>query len=153
MAVPGGPPESGQLSPDARGVAWIWWLSGCAALVAVLVIGGFAVGGFALYNAARSGAFNCVPSDFPKYPNLAFRSLNAKTNGAQSSCEIVYASSDSAPAVVDFYTSKLGEAPWQVRDSGPSAIDFVNSDTGATGTVQVTPTSSGSEILIDYQGP
>ena len=171
MATPSGPPAPGALSPDglwrwdgerwvpagnvavppSRGSrAWIWWLGGCAVLVAVVGVVAFGFLALTVFNVARTGGFNCVPSDFPAYPGEAFRSVNVTTNGPGRSCEIVYETRDSPSAVVDFYSNRLSGSPWRVTGSGPSEIDYANDNTGAAGSVVVVATDGGSEITIDY---
>ncbi len=147
------PTGSAPVAAPRRSSAWIWWLAGCAALIAVVTVIGLGFLGVEFFNAARSGAFNCVPSEFPKYPGASFSSVNVTTNGASRTCVETFVTADSQSTVVDFYKSRLSEAPWQVTDSGPSSVNFLNPDTGASGTVQVTPTDGGSEIEIDYKGP
>lgn len=168
-------PPAGQVSPDGmwiwdgqawipitkpgsqprRSLAWIWWLVGGCAVVAVLAIAGVILGGVALFNTFH-GAAACLPSDFPQYPNATETNFNSfvGTNvapGDSHRCTITLESSDDVQTVSAFYTDRLNSGDWTIDSNDPTTgeITFhLNSRSATVGTLDLLARGQHTEIQI-----
>jgi len=126
-------------------------VAGGCGLVAVVVIAGGVFGAITLVSRLQHGGFNCLPSDFPRYPGATYSTYSFELNGPTpgNSCHMVFKSNSSTSAVLDFYQSKLDTGGWQVtssnRDIGLIAFRKVNT-TSTKGTVQVSARDGYAEI-------
>jgi hypothetical protein len=147
---------AGQLMPPRRSKTWIWWVAGgCAVLLVLgLVVAGFGIAG--LVRGFQSGAFNCLPSDFPSYPNTTTASFNtsfgsAAAPGDSKRCRIVLESNDDVATVTSFYQQKLNSGHWTItsNDSSTGVISFqLVSRPLTAGTVSLLARGQHTEIQI-----
>ena len=149
-------PGSAPLPPPRRSQGWVWWLvGGCAVLLVVgVVAAGFGV--YGLVTRFQSGAFSCLPSDFPSYPGASVLSENTKVGsnfgpGDTKQCTMVLESSDSQDAVMSFYVQRLSTGDWSIASTeiqnGP--IDFQRKSRPQTvGSLSLQPSGQHTEIDI-----
>lgn len=96
------------------------------------------------------GSSNCLPSDFPSYPNAtivtSLKAFNVCTTG--------YATADSRADVLAYYQAQLGQYPWRVTGGSgdQGTVDFGRQD-GAKGSgeVSVTQSRNATQIEVVYQ--
>lgn len=118
-------------APPRRSRGWIWWLAGGLAVLLLLGVAGGIYGIVSLVRTFQSGGFECLPSDFPKYPNASvtheytFVGLTSH-QGDSHECQETFDSSDDVGTVTGFYTSQLNAADWKVtsNDTANGRIDF-----------------------------
>lgn len=130
-------------------MAWLWWLlGGCAVLVVIAIVAGI-FGLTSVIHNFQAGAYTCLPSDFPKYPNTTVTRVNSSV-GTRNECDVTLTSNDDVSTVTDFYQSHLAEGDWQdTFDSGTGTINFTQVSGGhATGVVQLLGAGQHTEIRI-----
>jgi hypothetical protein len=149
--VPAGQP------PPGRSRKWIWWLAGALAASLLLIIGGAAYGTYTLVNRFQSGAFSCLPSDFPHYPGASIVGESTSLNGPSvpagdtKSCFMTLISNDSIDAVGPYYQGQLDSGDWVVdsTDYAKGTIHFHRKSRPTTaGTVEPHRLGQQTEILI-----
>jgi hypothetical protein len=149
--VPAGQP------PSRRSRKWIWWLAGALAVSLVLIIAGAAYGTYTLVNRFQSGAFSCLPSDFPHYSGASIVGESTSLSGASvpagdtKSCFMTLISNDSIDAVGPYYQSQLDSGDWVVDslDSAKGTIHFHRRSRPKTaGTVEPHRLGQQTEILV-----
>lgn len=148
--VPAGQP------PPRRSRKWIWWLAGALAVSLVLIIAGAAYGTYTLVNRFQSGAFSCLPSDFPHYPGSSI--VGESTNygpgipaGDTKDCFMTLISSDPITAVGPYYQSQLDSGDWVIvsTDYVKGTIHFHRKSRPKTaGTVEPHRLDQQTEILV-----
>jgi hypothetical protein len=139
-----------------RSRGWIWWLvGGCGVLLVLGAIGA----GFGLYSLVtrfQSGAFSCLPPDFPNYPGASVISEYTKLGagfspGDNSRCTMVLDSNDDAATVTTYYEQQLGSGDWTIAssDTANGVISFqLRSRPQTVGTVTILGRGQHSEIDI-----
>jgi hypothetical protein len=144
------------LPPPRRSRSWIWWLVGGCAVVLVLGAIGAGFGIYSLVTRFQSGAFNCLPSDFPNYPGASVVNENARIGnefspGDNHRCTIVYDSNDDVATVTTYYQSQLSSGDWTIvsSDTANGVISFQRKSRPQTvGTVTLLGRGEHSEIDI-----
>lgn len=135
---------------------------GCAALLVLAILAGvlvFALSWNAITQRAKSGGFNCLPSDLPLYPHATFddESFGLNENATPGNfCEMRYRTSDSADTVLSTYLPRLNGGQWyaSANSTSPDEIDyFSKSNAHHHGRVTVTAGDGYTEITIDYYSP
>jgi len=93
---------------------------------------------------------NCLPSDFPTYPQAAV----VTSLKAFNVCTTAYAAADSSADVLAFYQAQLGQYPWRVTGGSgdQGTVDFERQD-GAKGSgeVSVSQSRNATQIQVVYQ--
>ena len=93
---------------------------------------------------------NCLPSDFPSYPNATI----VTSLKAFNICTTAYATADSSADVLAYYQAQLGQYPWRVTGGSgdQGTVDFARQD-GAKGSgeVSVSPSRNATQIQVVYQ--
>jgi hypothetical protein len=138
------------LRAPRRSRAWIGWLAGGCAVLLVLVVIGAGFGLFSLVKQFQNGAFNCLPSDFPRYPGATVSSENT-TIGTSKRCSIVLESDDDVAAVTGFYQQGLNSGDWTITSSDPAGGEFsfrLRSRSETFGTISLLGRGQHTEIKI-----
>ena len=128
---------------------------GCAVLLVLGLIGA----GFGIYGLVRGiqgGAFNCLPSDFPSYPNTTVASFKTSFGsgvapGDSKRCLITLESNDDVATVTSFYKQQLNSGNWTITSSDLSSgvISFqLGSRPLTAGTVSLLARGQHTEIQI-----
>jgi len=174
MGSPPGP--SSLLSPDGRwrwdGVRWVpvvgapetsrpmrgrWVALIVVGSIASLLLAGTGLAALSsVYGRFGARAFtpgassNCLPSDFPSYPNAKI----VTSLKAFNVCTTAYATADSSADVLAYYQAQLGQYPWRVTGGSgdQGTVDFARQD-GAKGSgeVSVSPSRNATQIQVVYQ--
>ena len=119
-----------------------------------VIAGGFGI--YSLVNRFQSGAFSCLPFDFPSYPGASVVSENTKvgagfSTGDNSRCTMVLNSNDSAATVTTYYEQQLGSGDWTIvsSDTASGVLSFQRKSRPQTvGTVTLLGRGQHSEIDI-----
>ena len=149
-------PGSTPLPPPRRSQGWIWWVVGGCAILLVLGAVGAGFGIYGLVTRFQSGAFSCLPSDFPKYPGASVVSENTSAAGDLSpgdstQCTMILRSGDSVDAVSAFYQQNLNTGDWTIPPSHPPGDTYAfarKSRPETVGEVVVTAKGLSTEINI-----
>lgn len=148
------PPVYGPAPPRRR--IWPWLLAGCGLLL-VLGIVGLIVGGIALTRSVQRGAFDCVPSDFPKYQNQQVKSFSNFQGTDHNTCQISLDIDADSTTVTSFYQSQLNSGDWTVTasDTRNGTVSFSRrSSPKVHGTLAIyghgTRTQVQYEIITDH---
>jgi hypothetical protein len=119
------PPYSG---PARRPRVWLWILGGCAGLVVLGVVGliGLLMVSWTALQQGQNGAFNCLPSDFPKYSNQHLQNVSTFTGTGGSSCTMIFDDDAEASVVTSYYAAELNTGDWVVtkNDSANGVLTF-----------------------------
>jgi hypothetical protein len=149
--VPAGQP------PPRRSRHWIWWLAGALAVSLVIIIVGAGYGAYTLVNRFQSGAFSCLPSDFPAYPGATVLGENTSYHGPSvpagdtKECFMTLVSTDAAPVVSAYYEGQLDTGGWVTDSTDPikGTIHFHRrSRPNTEGTVEPHQLGQQTEILV-----
>jgi hypothetical protein len=131
------PDQSGQLSPDGmwrwdgrqwvptmasppgRSKAWIWWLAAALTVSLLLILVGAGYGIYLVANRFQSGAFTCLPSDFPSYAGThvvteATRLGPGLPAGDTQECRMILATNDDVTVVGPYFMRHLNSGDWNV---------------------------------------
>jgi hypothetical protein len=144
------------LPPPRRSRRWIWWLVGGCAVVLVLGAVGAGFGIYSLVTRFQSGAFSCLPPDFPNYPGASVISENTKLGagfspGDNSRCTMMFSSDADTAAVTAYYEQQLGSGDWTIvsSDTANGVISFQRRSRPQTvGTVTLLGRGQHSEIDV-----
>ena len=146
------------LPAPRRSPSWIWWLVGGCAVVLVLGAVGAGFGIYSLVTRFQSGAFSCLPPDFPNYPGASVVSENTRVGtgpvapaGDYTRCNMVLDSNDDVATVTTFYQAHLNNGDWTIVSVDPSngVIKFERkSRTQTVGYVTLVGRGQHSEIQI-----
>jgi len=136
---------------------WIWWLAGALAVSLLLIIAGAAYGTYTLVNRFQSGAFSCLPSDFPHYPGASI--VGESTNyygpgipaGDTKVCRMTLIADDSVDPVSAYYRERLDSGDWVLDSVEPMKGTFSFhrfSSPKMAGTVEPHELGQQTEILV-----
>ena len=137
-----------------RSRAWIAWLAGGCALILVLGVIGAGFGLFSLVRQFQNGAFNCLPADFPHYPDTTVSSMKTSL-GTTRQCTEVLESDDGVVAVTVFYQHELDTGDWEITSSHPVTGEFSfrrQSRAQTFGTISLSRRGQHTEIEIQMTG-
>ena len=83
--------------------------------------------GARMFSVLHVGFSNCLPSDFPRYPQATVSSI--VVTDSRGDCTMQYRTRDSGSAVETFYETKLNQGDWVVTriDERAGMIVFARS--------------------------
>lgn len=153
------PTGASSAPPAQRGSRrWLWWLGGGCLLLLLLGIGGGIWGVTTLVRTAQQGGFNCLPSDFPRYPGATVTRVYTYVGtgvapGDSRECQQGLSSDDDAATVTEFYTSNLNSGDWTITniDTANGVIRFARkSKPQNVGVVQLLGRGRHTQIEIKF---
>ena len=135
--------QAGQVSPDGM---WLWdgarwvpigpagppgrprrsrrWLAAGVTFSLVMAAVAGVWGITSIVHNFQSGAFSCLPADFPRYPGTTVSAENQSTGPNGRDCRMTFESGDPVTRVGPYYQSKLSSGrPWS-RSSTRRAPSF-----------------------------
>ncbi len=149
---------TGQAIPSAgtrRSFAWVWWLAGGCAVLAVVAVVAAVLGLSSLVSTFQRGGFSCLPSGFPAYPGTTVASENTFVGtglpaGATKECNLILESNDDVATVTAWYRSQLNSGDWAVvtEDAGGTIFFKSSSKAATTGKVELLGRGQHTEIRI-----